>query len=76
MNPSKEARLRACLAELSELLYEDTDPNNLKTLEGIEKSVRQHLLETVGPELGSFLSNRSQAKRQEGNGSSKVASES
>ena len=76
MEKSKEARLKACLAELSELLYEDTDPSKLKTLEGIEKSVRQQLLETVGPELGRFLSNRLQAKQQEGNGTSKVVSES
>ena len=69
MNPSKEARLQACLAELSEVLYEDTDPNELKTLEGIEKSVRQHLLKTVGPELGRFLSNRLPAKRREENDS-------
>lgn len=67
MDSCKEARLKACLAELSELLYEETDPQEIETLEGIEKSVRQHLLERVGPELGSFLSNRLLGKREEEN---------
>ena len=58
MDSLKEARLKACLAELSELLYEETAAEDIATLEGIESRVRQHLLETVGPKLGSFLSKK------------------
>lgn len=56
MDDSKQARLKELTEELAALLYEETDPEEVKTLEGIEKAVRGHLLEHVGPELGHFLS--------------------
>ena len=64
MDASKEARLKALTQELAELLYKETDPEAVKTLEGIETAVRGHLLEHVGPELGHFLS--AQAAAQHG----------
>lgn len=72
MDSSQEARLKACLAELSELLYEETAAEDIATLEGIESRVRQHLLETVGPKLGSFLSKKRREQLREENGSSKA----
>jgi hypothetical protein len=56
MDESKQARLKELTQELAALLYEESDPEEVKTLEGIEKTVRGHLLEHVGPELGHFLS--------------------
>ena len=56
MDASKEARLKALTQELAALLYEETDPEAVKTLEGIEKAVRGHLLNHIGPEIGHFLS--------------------
>lgn len=47
---------KALTEELAALLYEETDSEAVKTLEGIETSIRAHLLERVGPELGHFLS--------------------
>jgi len=64
MDASKEARLKALTQELAELLYEETDPEEVKTLEGIETAVRGHLLEHVGPELGHFLSAQAAAQRE------------
>ncbi len=64
MDASKEARLKALTQELAELLYEETDPEAVKTLEGIETAVRGHLLEHVGPELGHFLSAQAAAQRE------------
>lgn len=64
MDASKEARLKALTQELAELLYEETDPEAVKTLEGIENAVRGHLLEHVGPELGHFLSAQAAAQRE------------
>ena len=55
MDAAKEARFKALTAELAELLYSETDPKHVETLEGIEESVRGHVLERVGPELGNFL---------------------
>lgn len=64
MDASKEARLKALTQELAELLYEETDPEDVKTLKGIENAVRGHLLEHVGPELGHFLSAQAAAQRE------------
>ena len=50
MDASKEARLKALTQELAEILYEETDPEQVKTLAGIEETVRGHLLEHVSPE--------------------------
>ena len=52
MDAAKEACLQALTEELAALLYEETDPERVKTLEGIETAVRGHLLERVGPTLG------------------------
>lgn len=62
MEESKQARLKELTQELAALLYEESDPDEVKTLEGIEKAVRGHLLEHVGPELGHFLSARAVAQ--------------
>lgn len=58
MDQQKQERLKACLQEVAQILYEDSDPGAIKDLEGIEKTVRSHLLEQVGPEIGLFLSSK------------------
>jgi hypothetical protein len=55
MDASKEARLKALTEEIAALLYEETDPEAVKTLEGIETAVLGHLLEHVGPQIGNFF---------------------
>ena len=40
MNQNKQERIKACLQELSTLLYEEVDKSKLTDLEGIEKTVR------------------------------------
>lgn len=60
MNPEKQERLKACLQELATLLYEETDKSELTDLESIEKTVRQQMLEHVGPEIACFLSSKQQ----------------
>lgn len=75
MDASKEARLKVLTEEIAALLYEETDPEAVKTLEGIEKAVRGHLLEHVGPEIGNFLSARAAALRVDGIEQSPASSE-
>lgn len=57
MTPSKKVRFRECVQELSEILYRNTSSDKCQTLEGIEKAVREHLLESesVGPEMAFVL---------------------
>lgn len=62
MDESKQARLKELTDELAALLYDESDPEEVKTLEGIEKALRGHWLEHVGPELGHFLSAQAAAQ--------------
>ena len=55
MIPSDQQQLKAHLKAVAEILYRNTDPTQLKSFESIEKSLRQKMLEEVGPELGSFF---------------------
>lgn len=76
MDDSKQARLKELTEELAALLYEETEPEEVKTLEGIEKAVRGHLLEHVGPELGHFLSAQVAAQPGGDSGPSPASSDS
>ena len=55
MDAEKKAQIQAHTRALAALLYEETDPEQVKTLAGIEAAVRGHLLEHVSPESGDFL---------------------
>ena len=52
MEAEKLKEIRAYAKAIAKLLYEETDQEKIKTLEGIEKKVRQKLLEYVDPEKG------------------------
>ena len=45
MTPSERQELEACLKRASKILYNNSDPESLKTFEGIEKTVREQVLE-------------------------------
>ncbi len=55
MDADKKAQIQAHARAIAALLYEETDPQQVKTLAGIEAAVRGHLLEHVSPEIGAFL---------------------
>ncbi|MGB3136581.1 MAG: hypothetical protein WBG38_19925 [Nodosilinea sp.] len=56
MTPEDQTRLEACTAEIAEILYRNSDPEGLDSLEGIEHTVRQQMLEEVSPRVALFLS--------------------
>ena len=56
MTPEEQERVQACTQEIAEILYRNSDKAKLKTLEGIEQSVRQQMIEQVSPEVALFLS--------------------
>jgi hypothetical protein len=58
MNTQQTKRLQACVQEISEILYQNTPPENLTTLEGIEKAVRGHMLTEISPRVGFFCQNK------------------
>ncbi len=58
MTPSERLELEACLKRASEILYNNSDPKSLENLEGIEKTVREQVLEHVSPQIALFLSKK------------------
>jgi len=64
MTPNQEQALKEHLQAIAQILYDDSDPAAMKTLEGIEMAVRQQIQTHVSPELGSFLSKQLQERKQ------------
>ena len=64
MTPEQEQALKVHLQAIAQILYEESDPTAIKTLEGIEMTVRQQIQTHVSPELGVFLSTQSQERKQ------------
>ncbi len=56
MNPEKAQELKTYLQAIAAILYEETPPEELNTLEEIEQTVRQKVIKYVSPEIGVFLS--------------------
>ena len=52
------------LHAIADILYEDTSPEQLKTLELLEESVREQMLEHVSPKIGIFLSKKQPEQKQ------------
>ena len=53
-NSEKVAQLKAHFDVIAQLLHEESDPENMKTLESIEMTVRHQIQTHVSPELGHF----------------------
>ena len=64
MTPEKTEALKAHLQAIAAILYEETPQEKLKTLEEIEQTVRQKVLQHVSPEIGIFLFKQSQVQPQ------------
>ncbi|NBD15299.1 MAG: hypothetical protein GVY04_03895 [Cyanobacteria bacterium] len=54
MTPEKQARLKTHLDAIAKILYEESEPSSLETLEEIELTVREKIQTYVSPELGFF----------------------
>ena len=75
MDTDKKAQIQAHARAIAALLYEETNPEQVNTLVGIEETVRDQLLEHVSPEIGNFLSKRVLEQQSDANASSPVSSE-
>ena len=62
MTPEKAKELKTYVQAIAVILYEETPPEKLNTLEEIEQTVRQKVLKHVSPEIGVFLSERLQGQ--------------
>ncbi len=64
MTPSERLELEACINRASEILYNNVEEESLETLEDIELTVREQVLENVSPQITLFLLKEKQ--RREG----------
>ena len=58
MTPSERKDLETCLNRVSEILYNNSNGDNLESLEAIETTVRAQVLEHVSPQIALFLSEK------------------
>lgn len=56
MTPEQKQTLQEHAQAIAKILYEDTSPERLTNLAGIEEAVRSQMLYHVMPEVGVFLS--------------------
>jgi len=75
MDTDKHQQIQAHARAIAALLYDETAPEQLTTLEGIEAAVRGHILEQVSPEIGHFLLQQQAARAVDAVGSSKASLE-
>ena len=65
MRADKLEQIKVHAQAIAELLYSETDSEQVKTLEGIEEAVRKHLIDYVNPEVANFLSIAVAEQKQE-----------
>jgi hypothetical protein len=65
MTPEDKQQLKAYLKGVAEILYRNTEPTEISSFESIEKSLRQKMLEEVGPELATFFFQQDQELKPE-----------
>lgn len=64
METERLKQIKVHAQAIAELLYEETESEKVKTLEGIEVVVRKHLIDYVNPEIANFLSQQAVEQRQ------------
>lgn len=64
MTPEQEKELQEHIQAMAKILYEDTTPEKLTSLAGIEEAVRNQMHKHVMPKVGVFLSKRLREQEQ------------
>jgi hypothetical protein len=58
MTPEEQQKIKINLQEIAAIFYKNTPAEKLQDFESVELSVREHLIETVAPEISSFFLTR------------------
>ena len=66
MTPEEQAKIQEHLRQVAEILYKETPSDKLTRFEDIELSIREHLQETVAPEISNFFIIQQEESQQEG----------
>jgi len=64
MTPEQQQALNTHVQAIAQILYDDSDPKAIETLEGIEVTLRSQLQKHVSPDLGVFLSKPLRARHR------------
>jgi hypothetical protein len=75
MTSEKSQLIQQHAKAIAALLYEQTNPEQCKSLESIEITVREKVLEHVSPAIALFLSKQAQVKPKDDAERSKAVSE-
>ena len=68
MNSEQQAKLQEHVTSIAKILYAEANPEDMKTFEGIETTLRDLIQEHVAPDLAIFLLKQQQAQQQEKQG--------
>lgn len=60
MTPEQQQELNQHIQAIAKILHQEADAEKIKTLEGIETTIREQTLEYITPKLGFFLSQKRQ----------------
>ena len=60
----EKEELNSHLKAIAKIVYRQTPKSELNTFEGIEKSLRSHMLEQVSPEIAKFFFQKLQELKQ------------
>lgn len=74
LTPEQQKSIEYHSREIAKILHADAAPEAIETLEGIEKTVREQILEHVSPTIGVFLSKLKQERPTVENARSKAFS--
>ncbi|WP_017660874.1 hypothetical protein [Baaleninema simplex] len=55
MTPEERQKLKQAAETIADILYQNTPKEKVQDFESIELSLRDHWLETLGPELALFF---------------------
>jgi hypothetical protein len=66
MTPEEKQKLNEHLKGISEILVNNTPKEDLKDFESIELAIRDHLLSSVSPTIGSFFLKQRQEPQRDG----------
>jgi hypothetical protein len=75
MTPEQAKIIDKKIEEIAQILYQNTDIEQLKDFETIELSVRKQILDHVAPKIGNFFLTMLEGKKQEEKEKSKVVLE-
>jgi hypothetical protein len=66
MTPEQKQEIKQHTDAIAAILYADCNPESLQTLEDIEITVKEQILNHVSPQIGVFLSTQlAEQKREE-----------